>query len=40
MLSKYPSLIALEGMIQGGMENGTNETWDKLEELLVNQKGK
>jgi uncharacterized protein YndB with AHSA1/START domain len=33
-LSKYPSIQALEGMVQGGMEEGARETWDRLAELV------
>lgn len=33
-LSKYPSTEALEGMLQGGMEAGARETWDRLAELV------
>lgn len=35
VVSKYPSIEALEGMMQGGMEEGANETWDRLEEFLA-----
>lgn len=38
VLSKYPSLMALEGIMQSGMEEGANETWDRLEEFLSKQK--
>jgi len=31
--SNYPSIEALEGMIQGGMEDGARETWDRLAEF-------
>lgn len=33
-VSHYPSLQALEGMIQSGMEGGANESWNRLAELL------
>ena len=33
-VSKYPSVQALEGMVQGGMEEGARETWDRLGELV------
>lgn len=36
-LSKFPSIEALEGMLQGGMEEGATETWDRLEELMVKE---
>jgi len=31
----YTTLEDLEGMLQSGMESGAVETWDRLEELLV-----
>jgi uncharacterized protein YndB with AHSA1/START domain len=31
----FNSLEDMEGMIQSGMESGATESWDKLEELLV-----
>ena len=31
----FASLEDLEGMLQSGMEGGATETWDRLEELLV-----
>jgi uncharacterized protein YndB with AHSA1/START domain len=34
-VSQYPSLEALEGMVQGGMEAGARETWDRLAELVA-----
>jgi uncharacterized protein YndB with AHSA1/START domain len=34
-LSTYPSIEALEGMLQGGMTEGATETWDRLEELVT-----
>jgi uncharacterized protein YndB with AHSA1/START domain len=34
-VSRYPSLEALEGMVQGGMEAGARETWDRLAELVA-----
>ena len=33
-VAKYPSIEALEGMVQGGMEEGARETWDRLAELV------
>ncbi len=33
-VSSYPSIEALDGMLQGGMEAGATETWDRLEELV------
>jgi len=32
-VSRFPSIEALEGMTQGGMEEGARETWDRLAEL-------
>jgi uncharacterized protein YndB with AHSA1/START domain len=32
-VSHYPNIQALEGMLQSGMEEGANESWDRLEEL-------
>jgi uncharacterized protein YndB with AHSA1/START domain len=37
-VSKYPNLQALEGMLQSGMEEGANESWDRLEELASSMK--
>lgn len=37
-VSHYKSLEDLEGMLQSGMEQGANETWDKLEELASSMK--
>lgn len=34
-VSTYPSIEALEGMLQGGMTEGATETWDRLEELVT-----
>ena len=31
----FDTLEDLEGMLQSGMEDGANETWDRLEELLA-----
>jgi uncharacterized protein YndB with AHSA1/START domain len=33
--SAFETLEALEGMVSSGMEYGTNEAWDQLEELLL-----
>jgi uncharacterized protein YndB with AHSA1/START domain len=33
--SVFDTLEALEGMLQSGMEEGANESWDRLEELLA-----
>lgn len=33
-VAKYPSLEALEGMVQSGMEEGARETWDRLTEFV------
>lgn len=33
-ISKFPSKEAIEGMTQGGMEEGARETWDRLAELV------
>jgi uncharacterized protein YndB with AHSA1/START domain len=33
-VAKYPSIEALEGMVQSGMEEGARETWDRLAELV------
>ena len=33
--STFDTLEALEGMLQSGMEGGAEESWDRLEELLV-----
>jgi uncharacterized protein YndB with AHSA1/START domain len=33
--STFDSLEDLEGMLQSGMEGGSNESWDRLEELLA-----
>ncbi len=35
VVSRYKSLEDLEGMLQSGMEQGANETWDRLEELIT-----
>jgi len=37
-VSHYPSLEALDGMTQSGMEEGMKETWERLEEVVMNQK--
>jgi uncharacterized protein YndB with AHSA1/START domain len=37
-VSHYKSLEDLEGMLQSGMEEGANETWDRLDELVVSMK--
>jgi uncharacterized protein YndB with AHSA1/START domain len=34
VVSKYPSIESFEGMVQGGMEEGARETWDRLAELV------
>lgn len=34
-VSHYPTIEALEGMIESGMEEGANETWDRLAEFLA-----
>lgn len=34
-VTQYTSLDAYEGMVQTGMEEGANESWDRLEEYLV-----
>lgn len=39
ILSKYPSLEALEGTVASGMEAGAVETWDRLAELLDKMRG-
>lgn len=36
-VSHYPSIQALEGMLGSGMEEGANETWDRLEEVITSQ---
>lgn len=35
VLSQFDSLEDLDGMLQTGMEGGANESWDRMEELLV-----
>lgn len=37
-ISHYPSIEALEGMIQSGMEEGSRQTWERLEKMLDEQK--
>jgi uncharacterized protein YndB with AHSA1/START domain len=37
-VSHYKSLEDLEGMLQSGMEDGANQTWDKLEGLVMSMK--
>ena len=37
-VSHYKSIEDLEGMLQSGMEEGANETWDRLEELVTSSK--
>jgi uncharacterized protein YndB with AHSA1/START domain len=37
-VSHYKTIEDLEGMLQSGMEDGANETWDRLEELAQSQK--
>jgi uncharacterized protein YndB with AHSA1/START domain len=37
--SAFATLEALEGMVSSGMEYGTNEAWDQLEELLLAEAG-
>jgi uncharacterized protein YndB with AHSA1/START domain len=37
-VSHYPAIEALEGMMQSGMEEGANESWDRLEELSSSMK--
>lgn len=34
-VSRYPSIEALEGMVQSGMEAGANESWNRLADLLA-----
>lgn len=34
-VSHYPSIEALEGMVQSGMEGGANESWNRLAALLA-----
>lgn len=34
-VSHYKSIEDLEGMLQSSMEEGANETWDRLEELAA-----
>jgi uncharacterized protein YndB with AHSA1/START domain len=34
-LSYYDSLEDLEGMLQSGMEEGANESWDRAEDVLA-----
>lgn len=38
-VSNYPSVEALEGMVQGGMEAGARETWDRLAERVEKKEG-
>ena len=35
-LSHYKTIEDLEGMLQSGMEDGANQSWDQLEELVQN----
>jgi uncharacterized protein YndB with AHSA1/START domain len=35
--SSYASLEDLEGMLKSGMEEGGNESWDRLEEVIAAQ---
>lgn len=37
--SSFESLELLEAMVNSGMEYGTNEMWDRLEELLLASQG-
>ena len=37
-ISHYKSIEDLEGMLQSGMEQGANETWDRLEDLVRSMK--
>lgn len=39
-VSHYKTIEDLEGMLQSGMEQGANETWDRLEELAESMKSK
>lgn len=34
-VSHYPTIEAMEGMLQSGMEEGANESWDRLEALVM-----
>lgn len=34
-VSHYPSIEALEGMVESDMEGGANESWDRLAALLA-----
>ena len=34
-VSHYPTIEALEGMVQSGMEQGASESWDRLADLLA-----
>jgi uncharacterized protein YndB with AHSA1/START domain len=34
VVSHYPSTEAFEGMVEGGMEAGARETWDRLAEFV------
>ncbi len=34
-ISSFPSLEALEGMVNSGMQWGATESWDRLSELIA-----